>query len=507
MVLRSVGVGVWNWDIVSDRVTYDDTVAEYWQAERGAAIGIREVIDHLHPEDRRRAIGAVRRALREGIEYSTSYRVLRPDGSHRVLGARGYVTRDAQGQPMRLTGVNWDMTLQHDAEEARHHAQLQELELKDQFISHVSHELRSPLTVVYSFVEILLDGLAGEINEQQREFLQIAQRNATQLRQMIEDLLEVTRAQTGKLVVNPCRMAVGQEIEATLEGLRPQASAKRVSLAADLPEHLPAVLADPSRVRQILVNLIDNAVKFTPEDGSIQVTACLAGAEEALLISVQDTGPGIPETERDDIFRQLYQLDCAAPVTRKGLGLGLFICRELVTRLGGRIWVDSTPGQGSRFSFTLPLYSPAAAIVPLLTPENVARGEYRLIRVAFRPSTTRSWAERDDAVVVAAVEVIRNCALPDLDRVLPRLGQDANQESVCVLTCAGTDHADALAHRIEGQLSRSEALQSSRLAWIIQALELDLGIASGDDPDALAVALSSSIEAALDEMELRRDAA
>ena len=396
MVLRSVGVGVWDWDIASDTVTFDDTVREYWQADRGAPMRMREAVKHLHPEDRRDAIGLVRRALQQGSEYSTSYRVLRPDASHRVLGARGYVTRDPEGRPVRLTGVNWDMTLQHDAEEARNHAQLQQLELKDQFISHVSHELRSPLTVVYSFVEILLDGLAGEINDQQREFLLIAQRNANQLRQMIDDLLEVTRAQTGKLVVNPCRMALAREINVTLEGLGPQAEAKQISLESDLTEHVPAVLADPYRVRQILVNLVDNAVKFTPEGGSIRVNASLAaGSEDALLVSVQDTGPGIPEAERDDIFRQLYQLDCGAPATRKGLGLGLFICRELVTRQGGRIWVDSAPGQGSRFSFTLPVYSPAAAIVPLLTSENVARGSAARncsVRSLIEPLATSSEA-------------------------------------------------------------------------------------------------------------------
>jgi signal transduction histidine kinase len=508
MVLHSVGVGVWDWDIVSDTVTFDDTVMEHWHVERGPGMRMREVVSHIHPEDRERAIGLVRRTLKEGGEYSTSYRVVRSDGTHRALGARGYVTRDAEGRPVRLTGINWDVTRQQEAEEARHHAQLHQLELKDQFISHVSHELRSPLTVVYSFLEILLDGLAGEINEQQREFLLISQRNANQLRQMIEDLLEVTRAQTGKLVVNACRMPIAREIEATLEGLRPQAEAKQISLEDEFPERLPAVLADPYRVRQVLGNLVDNAVKFTPERGSIRLTASrTTGPEQALLVSVRDTGPGIPDAERDDIFRQLYQLDCGAPATRKGLGLGLYICRELVTRMGGRIWVESTPGAGSCFSFTLPLYSPAAAIVPLLTPENVARHEFRLIRVMFQPSTARSWADKDHVVVAAAAEVVRSCTLPDLDLILPRLGPSGDQESLCVLTCAGAEHAEALGRRIEGQLGRSDALQSSRLAWMIGMLALQPEPAFGADTEGLAAALAASIDTALDEADPGRKAA
>jgi signal transduction histidine kinase len=506
MVLRSVGVGVWDWEIESDAVTYDDTVREFWQVGSGGPIRMREALAHLHPQDRRPAVELVRRALAEGNEFSTSYRVVRPDGSRRVLGARGYVTRDAEGRPARLTGINWDMTLQHEAEEARNRSQLEQLELKDQFLSHVSHELRSPLTVIYSFVEILLDGLAGEINDQQREFLLITQRNATQLRQMIEDLLEVTRAQTGKLHVNPCRMTLAREIETTLEGLRPQAEAKQLSLAVELAEHLPTALADPYRVRQVLVNLLDNAIKFTPEGGAIQVIAGLdPSSADALVVSVVDSGPGIPPAERDDIFRQLYQLDLGAPATRKGLGLGLFICRELVTRLGGRIWVDSAADQGSCFSFTLPLYSPAAAIAPLLTPENVARGEFRLIRVTFRPSSPRAWGERDESVVATAIEVIRSCTLPDVDLVMPRLGPSADQESVCVLVCAGAEGATTVARRIEGQLARCEALQSSRLAWMIDALALEPEPVH--DLNALAAALSASIESALDEAEPWREAA
>ena len=396
---------------------------------------------------------------------------------------------------------------QREAEEARSRAQLQQLELKDQFLSHVSHELRSPLTVVFSFLEILLDGVVGTLNDEQREFLTISMRNATQLRQMIDDLLDVTRAQTGKLIVSLKRVSLRGEIEATLEGLRPQADSKGLMLTSELPDDLPAVLADPHRVHQVVVNLLDNAIKFTPEGGSIRVTARLADPAEGLTVSVTDSGPGIPATERDDIFRELYQLDYAAPATRKGLGLGLFICRELVTRMAGRIWVESEAGEGSNFSFTLPLFSPTAAMTALLTPENIARGEFRLILVTFQPSTRRSWGDRDDATVAAAVEVIRNCALPDLDLVLPRLGSSAGQERVCVLVVGGDGESAALARRIEGQLPRCDALQSSRLAWSIETFELEPGSAIGEDAHTLAVALSSKVEEVLDQLALRRNAA
>jgi signal transduction histidine kinase len=505
LVLRSVGVGVWDWDVATNALTFDETVKHLWGTKREGPVRMEEVLEHVHPGDRKRAIGRVRRALREAGEYVTSYRVLHPDGSTRVLGARGYVSHDVEGRPSRLTGIHWDMTLQHDAEQARAQAQLQQLELRDQFISHVSHELRSPLTVIFSFLEILLDGLAGPLNEQQREFLEISQRNSSQLRQMIDDLLEVTRAQTGKLAIHPSRMTVAREIEATLEGLRPQSQARQLTITASLPHDLPAALADPYRVRQLVVNLLDNAIKFTPEGGRIEVSA-QRGAE-GLLISVTDSGPGIPPGEREEIFRQLYQLDLAAPTPRKGLGLGLFICRQLVTKMGGRIWVESAPGHGSSFCFTLPLYAPAAAIVPLLTDENVARGEFALVAVGFEPSATRSWTEKDDAVLVEALEIVRSCTLPDRDQVLPRLGVQEDRESITVLACGGAEAVAALARRIEGQLARSPALQSGRLAWKIRSLVLDSVRDDAADAARTAERLAAEIEAALDDVEPWRSAA
>ncbi|TMQ73018.1 MAG: hypothetical protein E6K80_01175 [Candidatus Eisenbacteria bacterium] len=505
LVLRSVGVGVWDWDVAADAVTFDDTVRRHWGTDREGPVSMREVVEHVHPQDRKRAIGRVRRTLREGSEYVTSYRVLHPDGSTRVLGARGYVTHDAEGRPARLTGIHWDMTLQHEAERARSQSQLQQLELKDQFISHVSHELRSPLTVIVSFVEILIDGLAGPLNDQQREFLEIVQRNAAQLRQMIEDLLEVTRAQTGKLAIHSCRIAVAREIEATLEGLRPQALAKRLAIDLTLPPALPATLADPYRVRQVLVNLMDNAIKFTPEGGRIEVTA--EGGADGVLVSVTDSGPGIPATEREDIFRQLYQLDLGAPSARKGLGLGLFICRQLVTKMGGRIWVENAPEHGSRFCFTLPFYAPAAAVASLLTSGNAGRGAFALLDVTFQPSAPRAWTEKDDAVLVDAVDVIRSCTLPDRDLVLPRLGVREDQESIAVLACGGEEAVATLARRIEGQLARSPALQSGRLAWMIRSLALESGRDDTLDPAARAGRLAAEIETALDDIEPWRSAA
>jgi signal transduction histidine kinase len=507
-VLWSIGVGVWDYDMVGDAMSFDDTVARFWQVEGGRPIPMSEVVERIHPDDRTRAVAEVRTALAAGSEFATTYRVVRFDGSIRVVATRGFVTRGLARQPVQLSGILWDTTLQHDAAVARERLQQQQLELKDQFLSHVSHELRSPLTVIFSFVEILLDGLAGELNEQQREFLTITQRNAAHLRQMIDDLLEVTRAQTGKLVVHIRRLELAPVVSSTIEDLTRQAVAKRIGLTGSIPPELPPVLADPDRVRQVLLNLLDNALKFTPEGGAIRV-AVEGGRESAgeIVVTVSDSGPGIPEAEREEIFRQLYQLDYGAPVTRKGLGLGLFICRELVTRMGARIWVEAGAQGGSEFKFTLPVYSPVSAIESLLTPDNLARGRFHLIVVAFRPNTKRAWAEREDAAVGLALDVVRHCTLPDRDLVLPRTGASADEEAVGVLACAEAADAAVLVRRIEGQLPRCEALVAARLVWTVGLRTLDVGVAPGETARDVAGALSTRMEDVLAGRDAWRDAA
>ncbi|HWQ69222.1 MAG TPA: HAMP domain-containing sensor histidine kinase [Patescibacteria group bacterium] len=251
----------------------------------------------------------------------------------------------------------------------------QQLELKDQFLSHVSHELRSPLTAIYQFVTILLDGLAGDLGREQREHMEIVLRNANQLRAMIEDLLETTRVQTGKLSIKAQPTSMTDTIDETVSSLRALAGSKGIALSTDVSAHLPPVYADPQRIRQILRNLIENGIKFTPDNGTITIRAGLSDTEhDCIRIAVADTGCGISPEECEKIFERLYQGTSAIEASRKGLGLGLSICRELVSRHGGRIWVESQLGHGSTFFFTLPIFSSAKQLAPLAVAEHPHKG-------------------------------------------------------------------------------------------------------------------------------------
>jgi two-component system phosphate regulon sensor histidine kinase PhoR len=233
--------------------------------------------------------------------------------------------------------------------------------MKDQIISHVSHELRTPLTSVHQFITILLDGVAGEIREEQKDYLEIALKNIKQLNKMIDDLLESTRIDSGKLHFKPEPIHLRVVLDELIQTLHSIASEKNIYLTTDISPNLPTLYADPDRVRQVLLNLLDNALKFTPAAGAISVKAGVFEPDPAFVcISVWDTGPGIRPEVQERLFQRLYQIEDVSTASRKGLGLGLYICKEIVSRHKGRIWVASQPGRGSTFYFTLPVYSPSS---------------------------------------------------------------------------------------------------------------------------------------------------
>jgi PAS domain S-box-containing protein len=243
--------------------------------------------------------------------------------------------------------------LQQNAEELDR-TRREQLEMKDEFISHVSHELRSPLSAVHQFTTILLDGLAGELGSDQREYLEIILRNSLQLRNMIGDLLEVTRAQAGKLTVELHPTSLCDLFDPMIKTYERRATEKGIAFQITCPSELPLVQADPNRIGQVLSNLLDNALKFTTH-GAISVSGRRDEGDEFVRIAVADTGCGISADSLPKIFDRLYQSPNTLESSRKGLGLGLHICKHLVELHGGKIWVESKAGEGATVFFTVPV--------------------------------------------------------------------------------------------------------------------------------------------------------
>lgn len=233
-------------------------------------------------------------------------------------------------------------------------------ELESQLLSHVSHELRSPLAGVYQFVTLVLDGHAGPTSDVQREYLDGALRNLRQLQGKIDDLLEATRAESDELSVRPEPIELAPSVDDALAAMRQPAAERLISLQHHVADDLPRAHADPDRVRQVVRSLLDNAIKFTPPGGSVTVrTGRHPSDEDALSVRVEDTGRGI-DTERSERIFDRLQGDPRAESSRKGLGLGLYIVRTLVERQGGEIWVDPSRTDGCAIAFSVPICSPHA---------------------------------------------------------------------------------------------------------------------------------------------------
>ncbi len=230
--------------------------------------------------------------------------------------------------------------------------------LKSEFLASVSHELRTPMNAIIGYTKLMLDGLDGEMNEQQIADLQRVAQAADNLLGLINGLLDLAKIEAGKMELNAEEVDIHVVIEEVIELIRPQADAKGLALEMDVPRALPAAFADRARVRQVLVNLAANAVKFT-EHGSVTVTA--GAADGWITLSVTDTGVGISPEAQAYIFDEFRQADSSTTRRYGGTGLGLAISKRLVGLHGGRIWVDSTMGTGSTFRFTLPVRMRVAA--------------------------------------------------------------------------------------------------------------------------------------------------
>ena len=259
---------------------------------------------------------------------------------------------------------------QQNAELHRAVEHLRELDgLKSNFLATVSHELRTPLTSVIGFSEMLLQGIAGELNEEQHEYVTTIFDRGEELLRLITQILEMSRMEMGMLHLAAAAAGVQEMADRAMDAVKLNAERASVKVRASLEGDLAQVTVDRDKLNQVLVNLLNNAIKFTREGGEVVITAALApikrpfeeenffGDEEhdAVAISVTDTGIGIPQEQLTRIFEAFYQVDASSTREHGGAGLGLSIVRKLVEAHGGEVWADSEVGAGTTFTFTVPV--------------------------------------------------------------------------------------------------------------------------------------------------------
>jgi PAS domain S-box-containing protein len=320
----------------------------------------------VHPDDLGRCFEIYVTNFDARLPFEMEYRLKRHDGVYRWIFDRGVPYTDDHGQFLGYIGSCVDVTERREAEEqkvemaaeqaafaaarANEEALRQAVRMRDEVTSIVSHDLRNPVHTVRMASSLLLDIDEAMDPATRRKNLLVVHRSALNMSRMLDDLLDVAKAEAGGLTIEAAPTDIASILSTTLEASRLQAVERGINLSADTPDDLPRAWADASRVAQVLSNLSANALKFTPSGGSVRLSARQVGGE--IVISVVDTGIGIAPENLARVFDRFWQ---AKRASRASAGLGLAIAKSIVEAHGGRIWVESTEGRGTTFQFTLPI--------------------------------------------------------------------------------------------------------------------------------------------------------
>ncbi|MFC1781819.1 ATP-binding protein [Planctomycetota bacterium] len=284
----------------------------------------------------------------KGMQHHLETRMIRNDNSVIDVDISLSVLKDSEGNTTGSIGIIRDITQRKQAEE-----ELREtMELKSQFISTVSHELRTPLAALNEGLGIVLDGVAGKINDKQKKFLNIAKRNVDRLGALINDVLDFQKLRAGKMDLEIQNNDVKQVVTEAYETMVLFAKKHKVQLKLELSDELPTAKFDSAKITQVLTNLLSNAIKFTPENGLATLNARYRNSE--IILSISDTGMGIPKEALPKIFERFYRVNRPQKQI-KGTGLGLAIVHKIVMLHGGRIEVESEVDKGTKFTVFLPL--------------------------------------------------------------------------------------------------------------------------------------------------------
>ncbi|HXK14840.1 MAG TPA: PAS domain-containing sensor histidine kinase [Gaiellaceae bacterium] len=317
----------------------------------------------LHPDDRDRVRKAFADARERREAIVCEYRIVRPDGTCVWVNDDAGIAFDDDGAPLYIQGYMADVTERKateaslDAEHARvlelereQNERLRELDvMKDEFVALVSHELRTPLTAIQGYTELVLDGTAGEINDEQRSMLTAVDRSSARLFRLINDLLFVAQVNAGTLDVAIEDVDLAAVAREAVADARPRAAAAEVTLDFEF-DLTPTVRADRVRLGQVFDNLISNAIKFTPPGGRVGLTISMVG-EEAIVV-VTDSGMGMSTADQQRLFTRFFRTKAAAKI--QGTGLGLSITKAILDAHHGSISVESELGTGTSFTFTVP---------------------------------------------------------------------------------------------------------------------------------------------------------
>jgi len=338
-VIRSIAQGLVVVNPNGKVVMMNPTAEKLLGTSKKDKIG-KSILENLKKEE----LVTLTKESSDGGEEKEIEIISKDDETKKILKSSSAVIENEDGQTVGMVSMLSDVTKQRELDE-----------MKENFVSNVTHELRTPLVAVQKSITMLLDKNVGQITEDQQNFLSIASRNLEKLSKLIDNLLDLSKLEAGKVKLELKALSIGKVITESVESLSAWAKSKSIEVTTDIQAKIPKVDCDPDKLSQVLNNLIGNAIKFTPTSGNITISAGLDKNTNDLKVTIADTGAGIEEEDLTKIFDKFSQAGNKTLTGISGTGIGLSVAKEIVELHGGKIWAEAKDGGGAKFTFTLPI--------------------------------------------------------------------------------------------------------------------------------------------------------
>lgn len=349
--------GYWDWDPEKDKFYFSpQSYMMLGYNDQEFSMSVEKWSEMMHPEDREHIMPEIIKSIHEGRNFTHELRMRSKSGEYRWILARGD-TFISDKKNRRAIGTLVDITERKAGEEQMMLARIAAEEAnrcKNELLANMNHELRTPLNSVIGYTEVLIDNTGSNLTEEQKKYLQIINKSGNKLLELINNVLDIAQIESDGMGLKFTTFEPESVIKKVIRDTKMMAAKKKIKINVQVAGNVNEITADAHKFKEILYNLIENALKFTPEYGSINVTAEIK--EEKIEVSVQDTGIGIEEKDLERIFDPFVQVDSSTTRRYGGAGLGLVLVKEYLRMHSGSIRVESEPGKGSKFTFTIPVY-------------------------------------------------------------------------------------------------------------------------------------------------------
>ncbi len=339
---QSAKMGIWEWDIQTDTYSWDDRMYKLFGIEKNESVVNRKTwTKSIDPKDFDSRNSVIQDALDGAYYFTISFKIIWPNNSTHYIQEYGIVETDENKNPIKVIGSNFDITREKEIDR-----------MKTEFISLASHQLRTPISAIKWFSEMLLDGDAGELNEEQAAFTRNISESNERMIKLVSSLLNISRIESGRLIVSPKPTDLTAVVKSVIQEIIPEVETKKQKLTLIIDPKIPIINIDPDLISEVYSDLISNASKYSNENGKIEINISIK--DDKVISQVVDSGCGIPEKDKPRIFEKFFRSDKGVKLSTEGNGLGLYLIKAIVEVSGGKIWFESVEDKGSKFYFTLP---------------------------------------------------------------------------------------------------------------------------------------------------------